>query len=488
MSETRASGKVSVNLDAALREWPEVRKPEGDWDDRAQSVVGRLRRGERGPTSAYVTDEDLLALPLGQSSEDRHNPVAFASSPLPMSSVANKESGTPMTMPADRERDRRSLQDLAKMASDLVAPPAASSMPSGIHRAAEAKKDDSGIVDLAAASQADPGASERARSTPLASQGLFDEEPASTQASAMTVEEARQPTPSVPPIPASVRPASPPMAGAPTAGPAPVRASAPFTRDQNQKTRSGLVTLVVVAIGAAAAGTLLLSRSRTNVDATAAAPTVAVPARTAAAEPAPLVKPDLGPSPVADPPKTDPSLDPNGLAPAPAKVTVAAAPKAIGPKAAPPTKGMTTQDLAPKVEDSPTKMAGSLVPPTPSPAGDLGTAIKKEVGDELPKTPAAAATGGNAPTGNVAQKPSQGAVTGAIGAVLPDARACLGPDDPISRASIVFSSTGSVQSVSVSGAAAGKPAEACIKGALMKAKLQPFAEPTYQANITIRHN
>jgi hypothetical protein len=52
----------------------------------------------------------------------------------------------------------------------------------------------------------------------------------------------------------------------------------------------------------------------------------------------------------------------------------------------------------------------------------------------------------------------------------------------------VFASGGNVQSVSVSGAAAGKPAEACIKGALMKAKVTPFAEPTYTANITVRHN
>ena len=68
-----------------------------------------------------------------------------------------------------------------------------------------------------------------------------------------------------------------------------------------------------------------------------------------------------------------------------------------------------------------------------------------------------------------------------------EARACLGPDDPVSRAAIVFGSTGSVTSVRVSGFAAGKPAEGCIKGALGKARLAPFAEPTYTANITIRH-
>ena len=51
----------------------------------------------------------------------------------------------------------------------------------------------------------------------------------------------------------------------------------------------------------------------------------------------------------------------------------------------------------------------------------------------------------------------------------------------------MFGSSGTVQSVTVTGGAAGKPAEACIKNALMKAKLSPFAEPTYTANITVRH-
>ena len=89
--------------------------------------------------------------------------------------------------------------------------------------------------------------------------------------------------------------------------------------------------------------------------------------------------------------------------------------------------------------------------------------------------------------GSVPQKPSQGALTGALGAVLPGARACLGPDDPVSRATVVFSSNGSVQSVAVSGGAAGKPSEGCIKSALGKAKLQPFAESTYTTTVTVRH-
>ena len=40
--------------------------------------------------------------------------------------------------------------------------------------------------------------------------------------------------------------------------------------------------------------------------------------------------------------------------------------------------------------------------------------------------------------------------------------------------------------IDVTGNAAGKPAEACIKGALSKAKVPAFAMPTYSANVTVR--
>jgi hypothetical protein len=53
---------------------------------------------------------------------------------------------------------------------------------------------------------------------------------------------------------------------------------------------------------------------------------------------------------------------------------------------------------------------------------------------------------------------------------------------------VTFQSDGSVQSVSVSGGAAGKPAETCIRAALMKARVPPFASPTFSAPATIRGN
>jgi hypothetical protein len=77
-------------------------------------------------------------------------------------------------------------------------------------------------------------------------------------------------------------------------------------------------------------------------------------------------------------------------------------------------------------------------------------------------------------------------VQGAVNAVLPGARGCLGPDDPVSKATVVFQSDGTVQSVAVTGSASGKPAEQCIKNALSKAKVQPFAEPTFSFPVTVR--
>lgn len=487
MSETRGSRDGGLTVDAALSEWPDVEKPEGDWDDRARSVMDRLRRGERGATAGYVSDESLLSAPLGQSSEDGHNTAS------PGGSVNHPpiREGKPMTMPVDRERDRRSLQDLAKMAQGLTPPPASSvgSVPSGVHRAADSvrdRKDDSGIIDLAAASQSDPQAATRAQTTPLASQGLFDEEP-HTQRAAVSAPLA-QPVPSIPPIssaPASL--ATPASAASPAAAPAVgafVAQPIPAALEKKEKKGGVLIALVVggvVALSAAAAGGILFMKNAKTSEATATSPaakappvvvaeatpptTAAAPATPAPAEPTPEATPDT------PAPHSKIALAPKGFK---------GAAKAAAPAAAP----------APAKADGPAKMTEKDLVAAPSgAAGDLGAAIKKEVGgdDGAPKTPAAATTGGAA-MGNVPQKPSQGAVTGAVGAVLPQARACLGPDDPISRATIVFGSNGAVQSVNVGGSAAGKPAEACIKGALTKAKLQPFAESTYTANITIRHN
>lgn len=101
-------------------------------------------------------------------------------------------------------------------------------------------------------------------------------------------------------------------------------------------------------------------------------------------------------------------------------------------------------------------------------------------------TPSAGAEGAPAATGNLPIKPAMGAVQGALGTVLPAARYCLGPDDPVSRAAITFKSDGSVQGVAVTGDAAGQPAEGCIRSRLMAARVPPFTSPTFTWTVTVR--
>lgn len=387
-----------------------------------------------------------------------------------------------MTMSANRQRDRQSLQDLAKMASGLTPPPSAASV-SSVSRPIEAKKDDSGIVDLAAAVTADPHAAARAQHTPLASQGLFDEEPHSQRAPMSAQHLPQQPAPSVPP-PSSIPPSSVRYAHTPSAPPV-----APYAAQRmgnvhplaQKKSGGAAVALVIgglVTLAAAAAGGVFVMKSRAT----------RTPEPVAMATPQATTTPTTAAAPVAPTPVApgEPSIDPNSL---PAASTAKTAAKSRPAGAKPSLAPNAAEPLAPPTPEPPKLSEKDLVgPSTPSTGGtgDLGTAMKKEVGDEKEKVPAAQVSGTSA--GNVPQKPSQGAVTGALGAVMPSARACLGPDDAISRASVIFSSDGVVQSVSVSGGAAGKPAEACIKAALTKAKLTPFAEPSYTANITIRHN
>jgi hypothetical protein len=86
------------------------------------------------------------------------------------------------------------------------------------------------------------------------------------------------------------------------------------------------------------------------------------------------------------------------------------------------------------------------------------------------------------------EKPSTGAVQAALGSVIGGARSCVSGQDRPSSATIVFGSDGRVQSVAVGGAAADTPAAACIRSALQKARVHPFAKPTFSASVTIRPN
>ena len=83
-------------------------------------------------------------------------------------------------------------------------------------------------------------------------------------------------------------------------------------------------------------------------------------------------------------------------------------------------------------------------------------------------------------------RPSAGAAQAAVGSVLGAARSCIAGHPKPSSATLVFGSSGEVTSVSVGGPAAGTPASGCIESALKKARVQPFAAPTFSLAVTVR--
>jgi hypothetical protein len=85
-----------------------------------------------------------------------------------------------------------------------------------------------------------------------------------------------------------------------------------------------------------------------------------------------------------------------------------------------------------------------------------------------------------------ADRPSAGAAQAAVGAVLGAARSCIAGHPKPSSATIVFGSSGEVSQVSVGGEAAGTAAAGCIESALKKARVQPFAAPTFSLAVTVR--
>jgi len=125
-------------------------------------------------------------------------------------------------------------------------------------------------------------------------------------------------------------------------------------------------------------------------------------------------------------------------------------------------------------------------PSQPEPTG-LAGAIKKAVGPQEPPPKSVAAEAPETPAmrGDIPETPPQGAIQGAIGAHRQAARACIDGQDSASRATIVFASTGKVQSVNVAGPAAGTRAEGCIVKTLLNAAVGPFRRPSFSVTTTI---
>jgi hypothetical protein len=216
----------------------------------------------------------------------------------------------------------------------------------------------------------------------------------------------------------------------------------------------------------------------------------------------PLVVTQMAPEPAAD--TAAKPLAPNEAKPVPA-VTVETAPS---PAATAVALGDEAPAAGSPVSASAARPGAATAPPASGPVApervvlnedEPGVRAEKIVLDEEPSAPGATAAAKPKPTtespplkpaeltqGGLPDRPSSGAVQAAVGAVLGAARSCLAGQLEASSARVVFVSDGSVQSVQVSGPAAGTPAASCIESAFRKARVQPFAAPSFSLGTKVR--
>jgi len=429
------------NLDAVLAGWPTAERTALEWDDSAERVLSLIGSGDSSrlaKASGHVSDEDLLRPPLPTAPDE-----VQGSAP-----TEKKTEGTSMTTES-RERDRAGFKDLARLANMTPPPSSVSSVRSAETSAPgeepKEREENSGVINLAALAEA-------------------EEKEAKTKASAAAAAVAQ----------ATMR----------SAGnePKPIAAARDAKREEKKKGSPWVAIGGVVAAAAVAAGVFF---GMQHTDGAASPTTVAVAPPAPASPVAAAQKVAAAAASASPTPPEEHGVDPASLPPA-STVAVAVHAAAVAvpskPSAAP---AAPTQDPA-LVAAIPTATAASTA------STSLQAQMQQAAGVTSSPTPTAVATASPGDTlpapGSVPLKPSQGAIQGSLGAALPSARGCLGPDDPISHATITFKSDGSVQSVGVSGGAAGKPAEACIRSALSKARVAPFAQPTFTATATVRPN
>jgi hypothetical protein len=266
---------------------------------------------------------------------------------------------------------------------------------------------------------------------------------------------------------------------------------------RSRRRRGVWLGLAVCLIAAGSAGFVFRARLRERLASSsvfAALPVTAAQQPTApaaVAPPPPPIAPSIAsasaaPSPSAAPAASAPSTDvppsTRGADDAPpSAIARADGKKRHGHGAS--TRGTGAHGAAPLAA----KLAAPSIPiPAAHGGGGLGDAIKNaaEASPSPAPPPKSAEPVAAAAAGSVPDRPSPAVVTSTLKGVLPAARACLAGDDAPARAVVTFASSGAVSNVQVSGAGPG--VAACIKASIAKAKLAPFAQPTYTATLSVR--
>jgi hypothetical protein len=450
----------------ALAEWPDARRSALDWDEAAERVEARIAAGAKPRSSMQLSDEELLRPPLPQTRVEEESMSRGPASDTGLSRPPGDR--------RSRDRDRQSLKDLAKLATSggaqgSVPPPSA---------------DGSGVISI-----------------PVLTEGMaLPPQPPQPSSRPSVPAPPSRPKPVLPP---ELRPIIESPRVAPASRPA-VQAALAAPPEKKKGGGAAWAVFGVLAAAAAVGGVYLGMKGQGRGFFASSAP--------ASSAPAPVVSASAAAPPVmAAQANAVPSSASSAVASASASVVPATAlamadPKAAGGKTTtsggpPPSKGpsgrptvlnASNDSLNSRSDSTPQPAPAPQPAPQAKPAGtDLNSLMQAAVGVTATAAPQLApANNDSAPQsqGNVPLKPSLGAIQGALGAAVPGARSCLSSDDAVSRAMVTFKSDGSVQSVSVTGGAKGTPAEACIRSALMKAHVPPFAQPTFASPVTIRPN
>ena len=370
-----------------------------------------------------------------------------------------------MTDSNDRDRDRQSLRDLAKMSQQTG--PLSSSAPASVRNMpppSSGVTDNSGLIDLGRVVDAIRATSEgkSEASLPPVAASADSVLPLGSQ---VPLERATMPSN----LEATPLSPSEELIESSLASKAQVPASVPQAAAAASKLPLVALALVLVGAGAFVA---------TRKGAPEAQAPEAIPAQVAVVQAAPPVV-TAAVAEVVKPEAVKPEAVAKAASPV-AKDEPGASAPAGAAKAASPSTGSANAVVAAEPKSVPkataTKQAKSF-------ADEMAAAVT----GTLQNTHVAEVAAGSAPAGPASgnPKPTQGQVQAAFSKVKGAAHNCLGGQELEIKTSVLFGSDGKVQRVSVTNAPASDIG-ACIEGAVSKASVPAFTDATFSAPLTVR--
>ncbi|MGC4089698.1 MAG: hypothetical protein QM756_17780 [Polyangiaceae bacterium] len=418
--------RLAASVEALLSAVPTPERE--DWEALAAQIDQRVRE-----TEAKSTAPLWLMAPLP---DEAHEPGATAR--VEAAPAADSSGQASQNLPA--------------------APPPPASLPSA---AATPLPNPAGTPSLAALARSVAHKASRPESARIAQESLSAAAAARAQTEAVAERQRARPTP--PPRRGEARPTPPPP---PSARPAP--SSAPRRSELGPWIAiGGLSFALAVAL-------IVIARGREpQIVVAPAPPPVAAPSTPAAG--VAVAAPQA--APVAPPQAEVVAAVPASalpLSPKPLGSVAAAAPRA------------GAEQLAMAARSAP---AADVARPAPEAIQLEETPAKSKPVAVAAPEPAAATSGmrpaAGAPSGGLPNRPSTGAVQAAVGSVMGAARACVA-GGAASQAQLTFGSDGAVTSVVVGPPAAGTAAASCIEGALKRARVAPFTNPSFSLGVWVR--